>query len=179
MKRYTHKHHIIPKHAGGTDDPSNIVELSVEEHALAHKELFEQYGRWQDRLAWRGLSGQIDSQELIRKAQSEAAKRRDKFGENNPMYGKRHSEETKIKIGLKSSQRITTDETRKLLSKIRTGSGNSKAKQARVVWKGVERIYECLKEFSDESNIPYSTIRSLAQRNNHYSSKWDCDVEYV
>ena len=21
-----HKHHIIPRHAGGTDDPSNIVE---------------------------------------------------------------------------------------------------------------------------------------------------------
>lgn len=24
-----HKHHIIPKHAGGTDDASNIVELTV------------------------------------------------------------------------------------------------------------------------------------------------------
>ena len=24
-----HKHHIIPKHKGGTDDPSNLVELTV------------------------------------------------------------------------------------------------------------------------------------------------------
>ena len=38
-----HKHHIIPKHMGGTDDPSNLIELTVEEHAEAHKILFEKY----------------------------------------------------------------------------------------------------------------------------------------
>jgi DNA modification methylase len=43
-----HKHHIIPKHQGGSDDPSNLVELTVEEHALAHKLLYEQYGKWED-----------------------------------------------------------------------------------------------------------------------------------
>jgi hypothetical protein len=31
-----HKHHIIPKHAGGTNDPSNLVELTIEQHAEAH-----------------------------------------------------------------------------------------------------------------------------------------------
>ena len=51
-----HKHHIIPKHAGGTDETDNLVELSVEEHAEAHRVLYEQYGRWQDKLAWLGLS---------------------------------------------------------------------------------------------------------------------------
>jgi len=25
----THKHHIIPKHIGGTDDPSNLIELTI------------------------------------------------------------------------------------------------------------------------------------------------------
>lgn len=51
-----HKHHIIPKHAGGTDDPSNVIELTIEEHAEAHRVLFEQHGRWQDELAWKLLS---------------------------------------------------------------------------------------------------------------------------
>lgn len=60
-----HKHHIIPKHAGGTDDPSNIIELTVEEHALAHKKLFEEEGRWQDYIAWQGLSGRIGKEEII------------------------------------------------------------------------------------------------------------------
>ena len=31
-----HKHHIIPKHIGGTDDPSNLVDLTIEEHAEAN-----------------------------------------------------------------------------------------------------------------------------------------------
>lgn len=60
-----HLHHIIPRHAGGTDDPSNLVELTVEEHANAHKDLFEKYGRIQDKLAWQGLSGILNREEII------------------------------------------------------------------------------------------------------------------
>jgi hypothetical protein len=67
-----HKHHIIPRHAGGTDDTSNIIELTTEEHAEAHKKLYEQYGRWQDYYAWQGLSGLIGKEELIRQIQSVA-----------------------------------------------------------------------------------------------------------
>ena len=45
MNIYTHKHHIIPRHAGGTDDSSNLVELTVEAHAEAHKKLYEEHDR--------------------------------------------------------------------------------------------------------------------------------------
>lgn len=51
-----HKHHIIPRYLGGTDDPSNLVELTVEQHAEAHRLLYEQHGNWQDYVAWQGLS---------------------------------------------------------------------------------------------------------------------------
>jgi TPP-dependent indolepyruvate ferredoxin oxidoreductase alpha subunit len=59
-----HWHHIIPKHAGGTDDSSNLVQLSIEEHAEEHRKLWKKYHRWQDRIAWQTLSGQINSQEV-------------------------------------------------------------------------------------------------------------------
>ena len=52
-----HLHHIIPKHVGGSDDPTNLVKLTVEEHAEAHRLLYEQHGRWQDYVAWQGLLG--------------------------------------------------------------------------------------------------------------------------
>jgi len=67
-----HKHHIIPKHMGGSDDPSNIVKLTIKEHALAHKKLYEKYGKWEDKVAWLSLSKQISCAEATRLAQSMA-----------------------------------------------------------------------------------------------------------
>jgi hypothetical protein len=61
-----HKHHIIPKHAGGSDDPSNIIELTVAEHAEAHRILFETYNRWEDYIAWQGLAGLISKEEIVK-----------------------------------------------------------------------------------------------------------------
>lgn len=70
-----HMHHIIPKHLGGTDDPENLIELTVEQHAEAHKILYEQHGRWEDYLAWQGLSGLMSKEELVKQMLSEAGKR--------------------------------------------------------------------------------------------------------
>jgi hypothetical protein len=64
MTIYYHRHHIIPRHSGGTNDPSNIITLTVEEHAEAHKKLWEEHGLWQDKLAWMSLSGQIGKEEI-------------------------------------------------------------------------------------------------------------------
>ena len=67
-----HIHHIVPKYMEGTDDPSNLVELTVEEHAEAHRLLYEQHGNWQDRIAWLSLSGQIGKDEAIQEARGAA-----------------------------------------------------------------------------------------------------------
>lgn len=59
MMTMTHKHHRIPRHMGGTDDIENIIELTVEEHAFAHLELYEQYGKKEDLTAFYLLSGHL------------------------------------------------------------------------------------------------------------------------
>jgi hypothetical protein len=61
-----HWHHIIPKHMGGSDDPSNLIELTIEEHAEAHRKLYEEFGRVQDRRAWMGLAKMMTGEEIIR-----------------------------------------------------------------------------------------------------------------
>lgn len=70
-----HKHHIIPRHMGGTNDPSNIVLCTVAEHAEHHRVLFEQHGLEWDRIAWLSLSGQINVSEAKRMVQREAFRR--------------------------------------------------------------------------------------------------------
>lgn len=69
-----HKHHIIPRHAGGTDSPSNIKLLTIPDHAVEHKILFEKYGRWQDEIAFKSLSGQISHLEATTIAQRNAGR---------------------------------------------------------------------------------------------------------
>jgi hypothetical protein len=87
-----HKHHIVPKHMGGSDDPSNLIELTVAEHAEAHKVLFEKHGHWQDEVAWKGLAGIIGHEECVYRSIRDS-----KIG-NTWNKGKKKSEEHKRKI---------------------------------------------------------------------------------
>lgn len=48
---------------GGSDEESNLVELTVEEHAEAHRVLWEEHGNEYDRIAWLSLTKQIDCAE--------------------------------------------------------------------------------------------------------------------
>ena len=119
-----HKHHIVPRHMGGSDDPSNLVEVSIEEHSELHFDLYLRYGRWQDYVAYHMLSGmkeegmeelykqnaeymrnRVVSKETREKMRNnvahlqspESRKKRSQtiMGENNHFYGKTHSKETR------------------------------------------------------------------------------------
>ena len=83
----THKHHIIPKYKGGTDDPSNLVEVTVTQHAMFHYCNWRLWGEKYDWLAWRGLTGEIGKEELVRQARIEGLKKGKKIA-----LAKGHSE---------------------------------------------------------------------------------------
>lgn len=59
-----HVHHILPKHAGGTDEPENLTPpISIALHAEFHKDLWMHYRNKYDYIAWKALSGRISSEE--------------------------------------------------------------------------------------------------------------------
>jgi len=58
---------------GGSDDPSNLIQLTIEEHALAHLKLYEEYGKVEDLWAYKLLSNQIGFEEGFRKVMRKAA----------------------------------------------------------------------------------------------------------
>jgi hypothetical protein len=54
-KKGYHRHHIIPKHQGGSDDDDNIEYLTPSEHSQAHYELWLKYGLAEDAMAYNSL----------------------------------------------------------------------------------------------------------------------------
>jgi hypothetical protein len=115
-----HKHHIIPKHAGGDDSANNIIELTVEEHAEAHRLLFEKYGRIQDKVAYMGLASLATHAELIYMLNSEGKK-----GNKNPMFGKPAPNRGVKRPGIGGRKKGTTwsDSEYEIHRKIRSAPG--------------------------------------------------------
>lgn len=152
-----HKHHIIPRHAGGTDDANNLIELTVSEHAEAHRLLYETYGRKEDEVAWKCLSGIMSKEELVKDLQMIGAKKggklggaiggkkgkgrkqtpewiekRIQLGKNNPMFGKQLTPEQKKKQG---------DSVRKAIAKSEK-------------WQGTENLLKSIEERKSKGMLP-------------------------
>jgi len=111
---------------GGSDDPSNLVELTIEEHAEAHRLLYEQHGHWQDKVAWRGLLGLIGHEDIMREMY-DARK-----GKGNVMYRKpcfykmtdEEKERWKDNLSKAKKGKKKPDGFKEKLSKRNSGEGN-------------------------------------------------------
>lgn len=174
-----HQHHIVPKHMGGSDDPSNLVELTIEEHAQAHLELYQEHGYEQDLVAHRMLLGQIDQAEAIKILQKapkserwkKKASERNK-GEGNPMWGK--SQTKKQKEAVRKANSVPKPHLRDLYKKryaegnhnvpIMKGSDNPRARK--VYAEGV--IYDTVKECRLAYGFKYNASVGYRCRNDKF-----------
>jgi len=136
---------------GGSDDPSNLIELTVEEHAQAHLDLYEEHGYVQDLVAHRMLLGQIDKAEAIKTLQkapkSEAWKKKKSkqmTGKNNPMYGKTTSDKQKEAVGKKAKEMFTgLPKWYPVKNPVMYGSDNPRARRVYAEGKVYDTIREC------------------------------------
>lgn len=71
MKIHYHEHHLVPTHAGGTDDPSNLVKVNVAMHAFLHRLRYLEIGDKWDKIAYEALEGQITHAEATAQAREE------------------------------------------------------------------------------------------------------------
>lgn len=137
-----HKHHVIPRHMGGSDDPSNLIELSVEEHAEAHKKLFEQYGNQFDYIAWQSLSGLITKEEARRLAISASLTGRKQSAEQI---------EKRVKARLKTRPHSTLGQKNKPASEERKRKISEANKGKPSPFKNKERHTNITKQLMSES----------------------------
>lgn len=127
---YTERHHIIPKSMGGTDEQSNLVWLTAEEHLRVHlllpKMVSENHNiRKMSLAAVRMANPQSKTQQRIigdnlipeiAAIRAEAALLHSKYmsekhkGKDNPFYGHKHTDETKEIQRLSSANRVMTEQ---------------------------------------------------------------------
>ena len=142
-----HIHHIIPKHIGGTDDDSNLIELTIEEHANAHHQLYKQYGRLEDKLAWLGLSGQIGKDEILKQiAMAQKGKKKpEDFGEKISAFRKtfKYSEESKLKMSLTKKGKVLSKKHRENISIANIGKKQPESQKIKVA-EALSKKYELI-----------------------------------
>jgi len=80
----TQKHHIIPKHMGGNNSNDNLIELSLDDHYIAHILLSECYGgkyKRENLASAIMVKGYIDNSDILIEYQKSLS------GSGNPNFG--------------------------------------------------------------------------------------------
>jgi hypothetical protein len=125
---YLECHHIIPRHAGGTNNRENLIKLSLRDHMQAHKIRYKVHGSQYDLSAYNYMTGQsAEGKRAIcaangakskgRKLTEEHKRKLSKPGELNPFYGKTHTSETRQKIREEAMGREWDKKAKEKLSK--------------------------------------------------------------
>ena len=144
LKHYIELHHIVPRCLNGLNDKSNLVLLTGREHYLCHwllwkinknnKSLFLAYHKmvYQKR-SYQERNFKISSKqyEILKTTRSKQMKENNPggFGKDNPFYGKKHSEESRLKIKAAWIERRkigVSDETKLKMSLKRKGKFTGK-----------------------------------------------------
>ena len=84
-----HKHHIVPRYLGGSDESDNLVLLHPIDHAIWHLVRYKMHGNIGDLRSANLLLKHIDGEAFSYECNA---------GENNPNYGNVYSIEVRNKI---------------------------------------------------------------------------------
>lgn len=116
---YVERHHIVPKSLGGSNKKENIVALTAREHFICHRLLIKMTtGRDKMKMSYavRCLINQENAYQQRYKISSRTyatiisttrnSISKYQTGENNPYYGKTHSEEVRTKMRAKRALQI-------------------------------------------------------------------------
>lgn len=130
-----HKHHIVPRYLGGTDDSTNLVELTPEEHAEAHLILWLTHRNKEDLLAAVGLYGLASKAEIVKEACTLAGAR------GNTKLKEMHAEDPTL-----------------FIARAEHASKAAKQKTQKAIVSSAGHEFLCIRDCARELNIQHSSI---------------------
>lgn len=119
---YYEAHHIIPKCLGGSDEDENLVLLTAREHYLCHKILFRLYpNNTKLAFAYQCMIYLKKDDRKIKLSSRDYEELRNYVcnnlkGENHPMFGRKHTEESKLKNSKSKTGQKHKEESKKKIS---------------------------------------------------------------
>lgn len=164
LDEYTESHHIIPKCMGGTDEQDNLVNLTPEEHYLAHQLLVKIYP---ENLRLSHAANMMCVNRTTNKLYGWLRRRlSESMRINNPNKGGYSRRDYNSKNGSPNKGYKHTDDTKRVLSDLKRGNKNpNKDGKARLtktklihVETGVELMYNSLKEAEQLHNANHASV---------------------
>lgn len=139
---------------GGTDDPSNLIELTPNEHAEAHRILYEEHGHWQDYVAWQGLAKLATKEEHTYMLLSEAGKKGAAKSNANGGWRTKNPESAK-RFSIEQSERMKG----RVSLRDQKGAKNPAAKEYLVIHPdGTQEIVKALQTWCELKGLNYNTF---------------------
>lgn len=180
LETYTECHHIVPKSLGGSNTKDNLVRLTAREHFICHR-LLTKMTTGTDKqkmcVAVHKMCSVTNKQQrytvnarTYERIRSElgkaisALKKGTHTGENNPNYGKKHSEETlqKMREAAKNRPRKPhSEETKRKMAIAATGRIKSAEEIAKLKAKRATQV------FSEETRAKMSASHKGKKKKPH------------
>jgi hypothetical protein len=183
--KVTHTHHLIPKHAGGTDEDRNLVHgLSITRHAMFHFANWQLWGSKWDYIAWKTLTGQISNEEFSFEMKSAAGKKgsavtNSRYREEKKVWsakaGRNQPREVKIENGKKLTEWKETHPEQYALARGRAVRSTMKKTRLTNLQTGEVMEFESAKAAGEFIGVPSGGVSNVATGKRPHVKGWTAE----
>jgi hypothetical protein len=165
---------------GGSNEPSNLVILTISDHAEAHRILWETHKKMEDYYAWQGLLGNITGYEIL-KGIMVSEKMRNHLSKKGKEYWNSLTEEEKNKKkekfnSIKFGNKNALGKTWTLSEKSKNNIAESKSVNWLITYpNGKKEIIKNMNKFCKTNGLDQGAMSNVAKKLKSHHKGYFCE----